>query len=415
VADKSKKGKGKVIGRNFIFYSVKSGNAWKEPVALPFNSDASFSVQHPAISPDGNILYFVSDMPGGQGGSDIYASRKAFDGTWENPVNCGANVNSGDDEGFPSVRTDGKLYFSSKGHVGMGGLDVFSASGIYNEFGMAENLKSPINSPKDDFGILFLNNQSGLISSNRNGGRGLDDIYRFTINSPKADVPVLAVEGQVLDKGNGRPLGELLVHLINTNTGKQTSVMSDYLGRFRFELAPDQNYIVKGDEKLFVTRQEGQISTYNVKESTTFNVRFELERSDAAYLVRLNNIHYDFDKWNIRLDAANEMGRVVDFMNSNTDVRIEMRAHTDERGTAAYNLILSQKRAESAIAYLQINGIGANRYTALGLGESELLNQCGDGFVCPEAEHQQNRRTEFKVVNVKNALSNMTASVARKK
>ena len=415
VADKSKKGKGKVIGRNFIFYSVKEGNEWKEPVALPFNSDASFSVQHPALSPDGNILYFASDMPGGQGGTDIYASRKAADGAWGNPVNCGAGVNSTDDEGFPSVKADGKLYFSSKGHVGMGGLDIFSADGAYNDFGTAENLKSPINSPKDDFGILFLNDQSGLISSNRNGGRGLDDIYKFTTTELQANISVLAVEGQILDKVDGSPLGELLVHLINTNTGKQTSVLSDSSGRFRFELEHDQEYIVKGDDKLFFTRQEGQISTYNVKESTTFNVKFELERSDAVYLVRLNNIYYDFDKWNIRLDAANEMGRVVNFMNSNADVRIEMRAHTDERGTAAYNLILSQKRAESAIAYLQKNGIGTDRYSALGLGESELLNHCGTGSGCSEAEHQENRRTEFKVVKVKPALSNMTASITRKK
>ena len=413
-ADNSKKGKGKIIGRNFIYYSVKEGNDWKQPVALPFNSDASFSVQHPAISPDGNLLYFTSDMPGGIGGADIYASRKNTDGSWGSPVNCGTNVNSVDDEGFPSVNGDGELYFSSKGHVGMGGLDVFRAKGNYNEFGIAENLKSPINSPKDDFGILYLNEQSGLISSNRKGGRGLDDIYHFTISTPKADVYALAVEGQVIDKVDGSPLGELLIHLINTGTGKQVSVLSDTAGNFRFELEPEQDYIIKGDDDRYFTRQEGQISTRNVKESTTFNVKFELERSDAAYLVRLNNIHYDFDQWNIRPDAAHEMSRVVNFMNSTPNVNIEMRAHTDARGTAAYNMTLSQKRAESAVAFLLSNGISSDRYNAVGIGESQLLNNCGNSSTCSEAEHQENRRTEFKVVKVKSSKSDFTASVIKK-
>ena len=409
-ADNSKKGKGKIVGRNFIYYSVKENNDWREPVSLPFNSDATFSVQHPALSPDGMLLYFASDMPGGKGGTDIYASRKMDDGSWGSPVNCGTNVNSADDEGFPSVSDEGTLYFSSKGHVGMGGLDIFSAKGSYNDFGIAENLRSPINSPKDDFGILYLSDQSGLLSSNRNGGRGLDDLYRFTISAPKAAAtPILAVEGQVLDKADGSPLGELLIHLVNINSGKQVSVMSDASGKFRFDLEPEQDYIIKGDDDRYFTRQEGEISTRGVKESTTFSVKFELERSDAAYLVRLNNIHYDFDKWNIRPDAANEMNRVVSFINNTPNVNIEMRAHTDARGTAAYNQILSQKRAESAVAFLRNNGVGSERYTAVGLGETQLLNNCGNGTVCSEADHQLNRRTEFKVVKVKPVVSSLTA------
>ncbi|NEU07773.1 OmpA family protein [Flavihumibacter sp. R14] len=412
-ADNSKKGKGKVIGRNFIYYSVKTNNEWSEPVALGFNSDATFSVQHPAISADGNILYFASDMPGGLGGNDIYASRKTSSGSWGNPVNCGPNVNSTDDEGFPSVSVEGNLYFSSKGHVGMGGLDIFTAKGSYNNFGIAENLRSPINSPKDDFGLLYLNDKSGLISSNRNGGRGLDDIYRFNISTPKlAEAPVLAVEGQVLDKEDGSVLAQLPIHLINTQTGKQLTVLSDASGKFRFDLEADQNYIIKGDDNRYFTRQEGQISTKGVTESTTFSVKFELERSDAAYLVRLNNIHYDFNKWNIRPDAANEMNKVLSFMMNTPNVNIEMRAHTDSRGTAAYNQLLSQKRAESAVAYLRNNGVNADRYTAAGLGETQLLTTCGSG-PCTEADHQLNRRTEFKVVKMKPAASSLTASLRK--
>ena len=189
--------------------------------------------------------------------------------------------------------------------------------------------------------------------------------------------------------------------------------MSDASGKFRFDLEPEQDYIIKGDDDRYFTRQEGEISTRGVKESTTFSVKFELERSDAAYLVRLNNIHYDFDKWNIRPDAANEMNRVVSFINNTPNVNIEMRAHTDARGTAAYNQILSQKRAESAVAFLRNNGVGSERYTAVGLGETQLLNNCGNGTVCSEADHQLNRRTEFKVVKVKPVVSSLTASIRK--
>jgi outer membrane protein OmpA-like peptidoglycan-associated protein len=408
------KGKGKVIGRNYIYYSVKDGAQWKEPVEIPFNADASFSVQHPAISPDGNLLYFASDMPGGKGGMDIYSSRKNADGTWSAPVNCGANINSGEDEGFPAIRPDGKMYFASKGHVGMGGLDIFISSGSYDEFEIAENLKSPINTSKDDFGILFLDDHSGLISSNRKGGRGLDDIYRFNISTPKADVLVLAAEGQVLDKSNGSPLSGLLIHLMNVNTGKQVSVNTDAEGNFRFELEPEQDYIIKGDDERFFTRKEGQLSTRNVKESTTFSLKFELDRSDGSYLVKLNNIHYDFDKWNIRPDAENELGRVVNFLNGTPNVNIEMRSHTDSRGPAVYNMYLSQKRAESAVEFLKNKGISSNRYTAVGLGETQLLNSCGDGVQCSREDHMKNRRTEFKVIRVQTEMNALNAYQARK-
>ena len=408
------KGKGKVIGRNYIYYSVKDGAQWKEPVEIPFNADASYSVQHPAISPDGNLLYFASDMPGGKGGMDIYSSRKNPDRTWSAPVNCGANINSSEDEGFPAIRPDGNMYFASKGHVGMGGLDIFISRGSYNEFAIAENLKSPINTSKDDFGILFLDDHSGLISSNRKGGRGLDDIYRFNISTAKSEVFVLAAEGKVIDKTKGLPLSGLLIHLVNVNTGKQVSVNTDAEGNFRFELEPEQDYIIKGDDERFFTRKEGQLSTRNVKESTTFSLKFELERSDGSYLVKLNNIHYDFDKWNIRPDAANELGRVVNFLNGTPNVNIEMRSHTDSRGPAVYNMYLSQKRAESAVEFLKNKGISSGRYTAVGLGETQLLNSCGDGVKCSREDHMKNRRTEFKVIMVKTEMNALNAYQASK-
>lgn len=252
----------------------------------------------------------------------------------------------------------------------------------------------------DDFGILFKNDSAGYISSNREGGLGLDDIYQFKINPVKPEQLLFAVEGEVIDRETRLPLDAIKIFLVNKTTGKDTITLSDAQGKFRFELDDEMDYTVRGDMKKYFSKQEGEISTKNLKISTIFNVTFELEKADDAYLVKLNNIYYDFDKWNIRMDAIPELGRVVNFMNSMPDVNIELRSHTDSRGPEVYNQWLSQKRAESAVNYLQKSGIGSGRLTAQGLGETQLANRCADGIQCTKAEHQLNRRTEFKVVRV---------------
>lgn len=403
--DKKKRKKDITVIKKTIWMSVKKGNEWGKPMELPFNNAGEFSVQHPAVSPDGSILYFASDMPGGAGGMDIYAVKKQPDGSWSVPVNCGPSINSPEDDVFPSVRSDGRFYFASKGHIGMGGLDIFTAAGSYNTFDTAENLKAPMNSPKDDFGIWFDDMFNGYISSNRNGGKGLDDIYRFKIEPAAPAEPVYAIEGQVVDKQTGAPLTNINIILLNKATGERTSTASDPMGKFHFDLQPGMDYVVSGDKDKYYSRQEGEISTKQLNESTIFSVRFELERSDEAYLVKLDNIYYDFDKWNIRPDAVDELNRVVSFMNTMPNVNIELRAHTDSRGPAVYNLWLSQKRAESASTYLKNQGVPGSRLSAVGLGETQLLNRCSDGVKCTAAEHQANRRTEFKVVKVDPVLT----------
>ncbi len=395
--DKNKK------GRKFIYYSVKNGADWGEPQLIPFNKEGDYSAQHAALSPDETIMYFSSDLPGGYGGMDLYASRKQANGTWGEPQNCGANINTPENEVFPSVRVDGRLYFSSKGHIGMGGLDIFTVRGSYTDFSVAENLKSPLNSTKDDFGILFLNDQSGFISSNRKGGKGLDDIYRFNSAPPALEKPLFVINGQAVDKSTGLPLTNIRVFLVNKTTGKENAVFSDPDGKFRFDLEEDMDYFVRGDDQKFYSRQEGQISTKNLKTSMIFNVMFELEKSEDTYLVHLNNIYYSFNKWNIRQDAWPELDKVINFMNTVPNVTIQMRSHTDSRGTDAYNLRLSQKRAESAAGYLKTGGIETTRLSALGMGETELLN---NNEKPSESEHQLNRRTEFKVVKVSPCIKN---------
>ena len=397
---KTKKKKTVVLGKKTIWMAVKTGSGWSDPRNLSLNPGEEFSVQHPALSADGSILYFASDKSGGLGGMDIYAARRQSNGTWGEPINCGPEINTPEDDVFPVVRSDNKFYFASKGHIGMGGLDVFTAEGSYNTFKAVENLKAPINSSKDDFGIWFNDEVSGYISSNRTGGKGLDDIYTFTIVPNK---PVYAVEGEIIDRATGQPLNNIDVVLYNKTTGSKLTGVSDATGKFNFSLEPDMDYVISGDKDKYYSRQEGEVSTKNLKESTVFTVKFRLERSAETYIVSLNNIYYDFNKWYIRKDAANELNKVVSFMQTTPNVNIELRSHTDSRGSANYNQWLSQKRAESAVQYLKGKGVGSERMTAVGLGETELLNKCRDGIKCSAQDHQLNRRTEFKVVKVRNA------------
>lgn len=391
------------VGKQYLLLAVKQKDGWVAKEKLPFNSEGLFSVQHPALSPDGNILYFASDKPGGYGGMDLYYSEKLPNGSWSQAINCGNQINTPYDDVFPIVRQDGKFYFASKGHIGMGGLDIFSATGQKNNFKDIENLRAPINSSKDDFGILFNDDlKTGYFSSNRNGGVGLDDIYRFTIGvkaAPKQE-KIYAVNGLVVEKGTNQPISGLEVILVNIDKGSETKVQSDADGKFSFTLEKETDYVVKGNPQQYYTSQTGNISTKGVNQSTIYDIKFELERSKDVYTVKLNNIFYDFNKWNIRPDAIADLNKVNVFMTDMPNVKMELVAHTDSRGTAAYNMLLSQKRANSAMDYLVNAGIPSDRLTAVGKGETELLNQCADGVKCTEAQHQLNRRTEFKIVKV---------------
>ncbi len=391
-------------GKQYLLVAVKKGDEWVSKYKLPFNNEGLFSVQHPALSPDGKILYFASDMPGGYGGMDLYYSEKLPNGSWTQPLNCGNQINTPQDDVFPTVRQDGKFYFASKGHIGMGGLDVFSAVGSKNNFDHIENLRAPLNSSKDDFGILFNNDlKTGYLSSNRNGGVGLDDIYRFTTGikaEPKSQEKIYAVNGLVIEKGTNAPIAGLEILLINKDTRAETKILSDAQGKFAFTLEKETDYLVKGNPQQYFTTQTGEISTKGINQSTIYDIRFELERSKDVFTVKLNNIFYDFNKWNIRQDAVNDLNKVNDFMASMLNVKMELVAHTDARGTLAYNQLLSEKRAASAMDYLINKGVSADRLSAIGKGETELLNQCADGIKCTEEQHQLNRRTEFKIVRI---------------
>lgn len=405
----SKKAKAGEVGKQYLLLAVKNNDEWIAKTQLPFNENGQFSVQHPALSPNGQTLYFASDMPGGFGGMDLYYSEKLPDGTWSKAVNCGSQINTPQDDVFPTVRQDGKFYFASKGHIGMGGLDIFSAVGEKNSFKTVENLRAPINSPKDDFGVVFNEDlKTGYLSSNRVGGVGLDDLYRFTIGikaEPKAKEKTYAVNGLAVEKGTNIPIAGLEVVLINKSNGSETTIRSNEEGKFAFNLEKETDYLVRGNQDQYFTSQTGEVSTKGVNQSTIYDIRFELERAKDVYTISLNNIFYDFNKWNIRADAVTDLNKVDDFLKRMPNLQMELIAHTDSRGSAAYNMVLSEKRASSARQYLVNKGVGAERLTAIGKGETQLLNQCADGLKCTAAQHQLNRRTEFKIVKVAPVLA----------
>ena len=391
-------------GKQYLLIATKKNEEWTVRDQLPFNESGLYSVQHPALSPDGKLLYFASDMPGGYGGMDLYYSAKLANGSWSSPVNCGSQINTIHDDVFPMVREDGQFYFASNGHIGMGGLDIFSAIGSKTNFTNIANLRAPINSPKDDFGIIFNKDlKTGFLSSNRVGGVGQDDIYRFTTGikaAPKSDDKIYAVSGLVVEKGTDIPISGLEVVLTNKDNGSETKTRSDQQGKFTFNLAKQTDYLITGNQDQYFTSQSGTISTKGIDESTIYDIRFELERAKDTYTITLNNIFYDFNKWNIRQDAVADLNKVDNFLSRMPNVKMELNAHTDSRGTAAYNMVLSAKRANSAMQYLLERGVNADRLKAIGKGETELLNQCGDGVRCTAIQHQLNRRTEFKIIKV---------------
>lgn len=393
-----------LVMKKAIYYSIKLANGgWTPAISFPYNSPYKYSIEHPTLSPDGKILYFASDMPGTLGGMDIFYSENTGSG-WSKPKNCGPSINTTQDEVFPYLRKDGKLFFSSRGHITIGGLDIFSTEGSKSDWTEAENLKAPFNSTKDDFGICYFeDNLTGFISSNRFGGKGSDDIYQFSQRAKEK--LFFAVEGTVVEKGTDNALGGVKVFLINKTTGEQSEMVSQENGTFKFDLEAETDYLVKGDMTKYFSRQEGEITTKGAKESTVYNVKFEVEKGEDSYLVRLNNIYYDFDKFNIRKDAEPELSKVLNFMKATPNVSVELRSHTDSRGKATYNMWLSEKRAQSAQNYLLKQGAEKERLTAKGFGETLLLNKCADGVKCTREEHQLNRRTEFKVVKINPTMS----------
>lgn len=376
-----------------VFKAELRDGRWTEVRDMPFNSN-EYSVGHPALSPDGKYLYFASDMPhpDAQGGQDLYyvdISTPQF----SPPINLGSGINTKGDEVFPFMHKKGTLYFASDSYEGLGGLDIYSASrNADGEWGNVTNLGYPINSSRDDFGLIYDTRlEAGLFSSNRKGGTGDDDIYLF---DTKVEVILL---GKVIDKKTKDPVPDAVVKLLDKSLNMSDSVACDKNGKFRFILGMNKEYSVSADKYGYFLLSAAEISTRKAGEDT-IEVVLQLQRISVGEVVKLENIYYDFDKYNIRPDAAKELDRFVAFMNKYPGLVVELRSHTDSRGSDTYNMWLSQRRAESAVAYVIAKGISKKRISARGFGESLPVNQCVNRVPCTEEEHQLNRRTEFVVV-----------------
>jgi peptidoglycan-associated lipoprotein len=394
---KKKVGKSEQEVVNFKLYQLhRKDSAWVGLKELPFNSN-DFSTGHPALSADGNTIYFSSDRPGGTGGSDLYKSVKT-NGVWGEPQNLGSTYNTAGNECFPMVWKDSALYFSSDGMHGLGGLDIFKASLINGTLGTPVNVGYPFNTSYDDFGVAINEKGTeGYFSSNRDGkNTEIDQIYRVEFQDIRFTLQGIAVKKNTL-----QPVEGVLVELKNLTTGKTETTLTGPDGTFKFKLDPRSNYSVSGSKDGYFTNSE-EVSTVGKVQSEDMVVKLKLELEEIIVNkpIVLENIYYDLDKSDIRADAKPGLDKLVEIMKENPGIRIELGSHTDSRADDDYNMKLSQRRAESAVKYIVENGIEASRISAKGYGETQLVNGCDNKTQCSEEEHQANRRTEFKVVSI---------------
>lgn len=379
-----------------LYIQTKANGNWNNPVSFKYNDVKNYSVGHATFSQDEKVLYFVSDMPGGYGGTDIWCCELQNDGSWGECINAGQKINTSGNELFPFIAPNGSLFFSSNGLVGMGGLDVFRSYGEKANWSNPINLHYPLNSSADDFAYWTDKTDSiGYVSSNRENGKGDDDIYAFNYKEQKV---VHILTGTVYDKRTLLVLPDVSVVLFDqsNNIVAKQQTMAD--GTFQFEIDKRDNYLLQGTKLSYLS------DTATIKDKMKGNDSIQISLYLDPLLVkgkifRLKNIVYDFDKYNIRLDAEVILNELVLIMQENTTLKIELGSHTDSRGNDVYNQNLSQKRAQSVVDYLVSKGITRHRMIARGYGESKLLNKCTDGVECTDVEHQVNRRTEFKVLD----------------
>jgi peptidoglycan-associated lipoprotein len=396
-----------------IYTSSRSGDSWGDAQPIQILGD-SLVAAHPAISPDELTLYFVSDIEGGVGGKDIWkVTRSDIGAEWSEPVNLGEPINTPGDEVFPYVHPDGTLYFASNGHIGMGGLDIYKASKTDDGSWNIENMRPPINSSADDFGIVFqAGEEKGFFSSSR-GPRGVDDIYSFLLPPLRFNIT-----GIVRDENTNEIIADAQVRSIGSD-GITQEAKTGTDGSFRFMLNPNTDYVFIASKEGYLNGRERE-TTKGQTSSTDFRATIFLASIEKP--IELPNIFYDFARWDLRPESMVSLDRLVETLNDNPHVTIELMSHTDSRGTAQANLELSQKRAQSVVDYLIEKGIARDRLTARGYGESqpknvdESLAQQYD-FLNPgmvlteefingmtniemqETAHQINRRTEFRVLS----------------
>ena len=411
----SKTSKGETLG-TAIYSSKRSGGEWSEPQKLEILPDSSLNVAHPAPSPEGDFLYFVSDMPGGFGGKDIWRVPREGAG-WGPPENLGETINTPADEMFPSFREDGRLYFSSDGRVGLGGLDIYEATLLPKEKEsdpdkwQVLHLPAPMNSSSDDFGITFQGKENkGFFSSNRNDKKFYDHIWSFY--QPELE---FTISGNVVDN-KGEALSEALIKVVGDN-GVITSAKTKKNGSYKIALPKNANYVILGTCRGYLNNKS-ELEIPNLEESKDFNINFTL--NSVSKPVKMNNIFYEFGSAKLTPESTDGLNDLVKLLNDNPNITIEIGAHTDFVGSEEANLKLSLERAMSVVNYLTEHGIESARITAKGYGETTPVVPDRDlvvkyrflkvnvplteEFISKLNSEQQeiakqiNRRTEFKVL-----------------
>ena len=393
-----------------IYTSQRSDAKWSAPVKFEITADTLSSYGHPAVSPDGQWLYFTSDMPGGFGGKDIWrVNLKERAGSLEN---LGEFINTPGDDVFPYMRTDSVMYFASDGHPGMGGLDIFRAqltpSGGWN----VVNMGVPVNSAADDFGITFGAGESGYLSSNRGDARGYDHLFSFVLPDLK-----IYISGMVLDKDE-EPVPNAVIRIVG-NDGSIQKEAGKADGSFRFPLQRGVSYVMMAGAKGFLNAKQ-EFTADNAEEDAEYGVDFILASINKPVVIE--NVFYDFDRADLRPETKTALDEMAQMLNDNPNVTIEMASHTDRWGTEEYNMSLSHRRAQSVIDYLISKGISADRLQPQGYGKSRPKTitkrlareypQFKEGDVLTEeyisglpeedqeAADQINRRTEFQVLSI---------------
>ncbi|MFC4739170.1 OmpA family protein [Flavobacterium ponti] len=367
-----------------------------------FNSK-DYSVGHPSLSETGRWLFFASDMPGGYGETDLYVVKIAEDGTMSSPQNLGPKINTIGNELFPYFR-DGILYFSSDGHYGWGDLDVYQSTFLDNmDFTTPQNLGQPINSNKDDFAYIFdPNTSNGYFSSNRAMGKGDDDIYYFTKAEPECNQ---MVSGKVTDKKSKNNLSGVTISVYDSFDDLFSTTNTNAEGKYIIELPCDKKMKIVASKENY-SKDEKEVTTLKVDGDEIKDIDFEIGKYEDLVVkkngqeqIDINPIFFNYDKYDITPQAAIELDKVVFVMEKFPNVKIKIESHTDSRGNDAYNMTLSDNRAKSTQAYIISKGIDPLRIqSAIGYGESRLINKCSNGVKCSEEEHFKNRRSEFIVI-----------------
>jgi len=404
-----------------LYYSAFNSEHWDEPVKVDIFPD-SVNVYDPYLSKDGKLLLFASDAPGGFGSTDIYMVNKVDTG-WSSPQNLGGSINTPGSERFPWLDEHGNLYYSSNGLPGMGGLDIYKAVKTKTGYKEPTNLRAPINSGGDDYAyridkykprdsndtILY----AGYFSSNRAGGKGGDDIYRFE----EKWINFFVLRGKVVEKNYEKPddpesnvlglknLPKARVDLKIDGDKIIATTTSDSLGNFVFRLNAETEYKVTASKGGGYFTKSDFTSTVGKRnqDSTiiTLHMQIELEKVFPQKMMVIPNIYYDYDKATLRPESKLVLDSILIFFKENPDLTVELGSHTDSRGSDEYNNKLSQARAQSAVDYLVEKGIPRDRLVAKGYGKTMLLNNCTTGAPCSEEEHQKNRRTTFRIVSAK--------------